>query len=164
MSLGIYCSPLPLGVLPQEWAMGVMQPLTQKTEPQNSSRAADMAQGRRDGDSFPSLCLAVRVLNGCLGQKSPHNLKWCWDKIPDDTQLIVNLVPLHNTTDQSSDQKGFGTAWALGKGGEEDPRKISKGRCRKATVTESLQDTTAVAQKPQPLSVHINRDKLIWTH
>lgn len=139
-----------------------MQPLTQKTEPQNSSRAADMAQMRRDGGSFHSVCLAVRVRGGCLGQKSPHTLKWCWDKIPDDTPLIVNLVLLRNTTDQSSDQKGFKNCTGSGEVRRGRPKKEMKGKMRKL-LSQSLQDTTAIAQKPQPSPAHTNPDRLTWT-
>lgn len=150
--------------------MGVMQPLTQKTEPQKSSRAADMAQGKRDGGSFPSLCLAVRVLGGCLGQKSPHTLKWCWAKIPDDTQLIVNLVLLHNTTDQSSDQKGFGNC--MGSGGQRRgrPKKEIKGEmqgshCHRVTAGHHshCSETTAFISAHQQRQAHMDPLKtLLW--
>lgn len=50
--------------------MAMVQALTQKTEPQNSSRGADIAQGRRNGSSFPSLCPAERP-GRMLGIKVP---------------------------------------------------------------------------------------------
>lgn len=68
--------------------MGMEQPLTQKMEPQNFSRGADIAQGRRSGgSSFPSLCLAERP-GWMPGIKvPPHTLKRSWDKIPDDNAV-----------------------------------------------------------------------------
>lgn len=108
-----------------------------------------------ESSSFHSLCLVVRVLVGWLGQKSPHTLKWCWDKIADDTQLTINLLPLHNLTNRSTDKEGFGNCMNSGQVRKAQERLNS--RYREATVTESPQDTTAIAQKPQPSPVHTDR-------
>lgn len=71
----------------------MMQSLTQKTEPQNFSRAADIARGRRNGSSFLSLCpterpgqmLGIKVPShpqAVLGQKTlmtqSYLLTWCY--------------------------------------------------------------------------------------
>lgn len=129
-----------------------------------------MVQARRDGSSVPSLCLVVRILGGCLGQKSPHTLRWCWDKILDDTQLIVNLVLLHNTPDQSSDQKGFVNCMGSGEGKGGRPKKEMKGemqgsRCHShcRTPQPSLRNHSLHQHTPTETSLYgPTKDNLLW--
>lgn len=104
----------------------MIEPLTQKTEPQNSSRAADIAQGRRNSSSFFLLCPA-ETPGQMLGDKSPPApSSGLGTKIPDDTQLFINSLLLHNPTNQSGDQKGLGSCTGSGEG-RRRPKKEVKG-------------------------------------
>lgn len=142
MSLGIHCSPPTQGVLHQEQVMGMIQPLTQKTEPQNFSRAADIAQGRRNGSSFLSLCPA-ETPGQMLGDKSPPTpSSGLGTKTPDDAQLFINSVLLHNPTNQSSDQKGLGSCTGSGEGRRGRPKKEVKGE---------IKQSHSHCRTPQPL-------------
>lgn len=96
-----------------------------------------------------------------LGDKSPPTpSSGLGTKIPDDTQLFINSVLLHNPTNQSSDQKGLEVAQVQEQGGEEDSRKRSKGRYRKVTVTAGhhshCSETIAFISAHQQTQTHLD--------